>query len=224
MPWCRGNLSLAVVMNPPDPHGGGAQGAEKPDPSAPWIPGATKQKKFFVVNDSASNSTDRMVDPVELAISLKRNSDRRLLMEDVQGKRRRIPSRTPHTLLTCESRFPSVHSPCCLHAGGFELRAEARLASVPGSHKMWSPSEQARRAVLFRARLALDSGMRRVVKQMPRATQARLKPEALKALNTALAPAMDLIGDALGGFSVTFEQGSAVLLAASQAINTLHSA
>ena len=33
---------------------------------------------------------------------------------------------------------------------------------------------------------------------------------------------MDLIGDALAGFSVTFEQGSAVLRAAAQAINTLN--
>ena len=86
---------------------------------------------------------------------------------------------------------------------------------------MWSPTEQAGRAVLWHTRLALESGERRVVEQMPRAAQARLKPDVLKALRTALGPAGQLIADALGGFWVSAEQGSAALRAASQAINAL---
>ena len=82
---------------------------------------------------------------------------------------------------------------------------------------MWSPSETARRAVLWNARLAISSGMRRVVKDMPRATERRLPEEKLKALRTSLPTAFDLIGDALSGYWVSAEQGSAALLAASRA-------
>ena len=88
---------------------------------------------------------------------------------------------------------------------------------------MWSPSETARRAVLWNARLAISSGMRRVVKDMPRATERRLPEEKLKALRTSLPTAFDLIGDALSGYWVSAEQGSAALLAASRAINALAS-